>query len=228
VSLLLGLFMLPLFYLSVIRRMHALNAQLMAERAELLSTREQLHEQATRDGLTGLLNRTAVLERLNTELERTRRQKEPLAVIMADLDHFKRVNDTYGHQAGDTVLKEVAARILAATRPYDFVGRYGGEELIVVLPGVTRRRAMRCANRLQAAISSQPVRLSDGIEITITCSFGMMSLSNSEVPTSEDLIRQADAALYVAKRHGRNRVEECMPNETEAADAEPTEAALAG
>ena len=111
----------------------------------------------------------------------------------------------------------MAARVLAATRPYDFIGRYGGEELIVVLPGVTRHRAMHCANRLKTAIAATPVQLPDGTGITVTCSFGLMSLSNSTVPTSEDLIRQADAALYVAKRQGRNRIEECAPDEIEAA-----------
>jgi diguanylate cyclase (GGDEF)-like protein len=226
VSLWTGLLVLPLFYLSVIRRMHGLNAQLVAERTELLRTREQLNELATRDGLTGLFNRRTVLDRLNTELERSRRLKEPLAIVMADLDHFKQVNDTYGHQAGDAVLKEVSARILAGIRPYDFAGRYGGEEFIVVLPGVSGPLAMQCANRLREAICRSPVRVSDGTGLTITCSFGLMSLSNSGVPTSEDLIRQADAALYVAKRQGRNRVEECLSADTAVAcDSETLEVA---
>jgi diguanylate cyclase (GGDEF)-like protein len=207
VGLMIGLCVLPLFYANLIEGMHAANRELMLEKQELLRTREQLHELAMRDSLTGLWNRRTVLEQLTLELERTRRQAQPLAILLADLDHFKTVNDVYGHQAGDAVLLEVASRLLAELRPYDVVGRYGGEELLLVLPGVDRDAALECASRLRAAVAL-PIRLPDHSQISVTCSFGLLAVSGAERATIADLIRKADDALYAAKRRGRNRVEE--------------------
>jgi diguanylate cyclase (GGDEF)-like protein len=207
ISLMVGLCVLPLFYANLIEGLHAANHDLVVEKQELLRTREQLHELAMRDSLTGLWNRRTVLERLTLELERTRRQARPLAILLADVDHFKTVNDIYGHQAGDTVLAEVASRLLAELRPYDIVGRYGGEELILVLPGVGRDVALECANRLREAVAL-PIRLPNQVEVSVTCSFGLLTVSSSELLPTEHLIRLADDALYAAKRRGRNRVEE--------------------
>src|SRR4051812_19788418 len=142
-ALLLAFVALPLLGGALVWRVHGAISQLLTEHRELLRTREQLHELATRDSLTRLLNRGTILERLTQELERARRHAHPIAVILADIDHFKRVNDTYGHQAGDQVLASVSSRSMAAIRPYDLAGRYGGEELIVVLEGVDECGAMQ-------------------------------------------------------------------------------------
>jgi diguanylate cyclase (GGDEF)-like protein len=205
-ALLLAFVALPLLGGALVWRVHGAISELLTEHRELLRTREQLHELATRDSLTRLLNRGTILERLTQELERARRHAHPIAVILADIDHFKRVNDTYGHQAGDQVLASVSSRIMAAIRPYDLAGRYGGEELIVVLEGVDECGAMQCAERLRDVIAREPFDLTDG-EVAVTCSFGVVASADATSVVADDLIRYADAALYAAKRNGRNRVE---------------------
>jgi diguanylate cyclase (GGDEF)-like protein len=207
VSVLLGFVAVPVLCGLLIWRIRGVLSVLLAEHRELLRTREQLHELATRDSLTRLLNRGTILERLTQEVERARRHDHPIAVILADLDHFKRVNDTYGHQAGDEVLSSVSSRIMAALRPYDLAGRYGGEELIIVLEGVDRRGAVQCAERLRDVIARDPVDVADG-EVVVTCSFGVFASDDAKSVTADDLVRYADTALYAAKRNGRNRVEE--------------------
>ncbi len=162
-----------------------------------------LHEQATRDGLTGLWNRRTIFEMLAKELPRAHRGKQKLLVLMADLDHFKLINDTCGHQAGDRVLQVVAERISKLTRPYDFVGRYGGEEFIIVLPACRLEDGMNRAEEFRCAISQIPICVSSK-QIQVTCSFGVAE--NFESITSEELINNADAALYFAKESGRNCV----------------------
>jgi len=206
-GLLVGMVALPLFYARLIRRMHRLNGELLEERSNLLRAREQMHELATRDSLTRLLNRGTILERLAEELESARRNRRPLTVLMCDLDHFKRVNDTFGHPTGDAVLAEATSRLMSTLRPYDLAGRYGGEEFIVVLPGVDRDRALACAERLRQAISATPVA-APFAPVNVTCSFGVMTSSDCSHVSVESLMHGADAALYEAKRLGRNRVHE--------------------
>jgi len=126
-----------------------------------------------------------------------------LAVLMIDIDHFKAVNDAYGHQAGDAVLKEVAARVSTTVRPYDSVGRYGGEEFLVILPGCDEPRAQIVAERLCCVVSREVVHTS-AAEISVTLSLGLALSAQGE--TSERLVHAADRALYEAKRNGRNRV----------------------
>jgi two-component system, cell cycle response regulator len=179
---------------------------------QLVNAREQLRMQATHDALTGLFNRAAILEVLEREVVRSNREKYPMAVIMADLDHFKDINDTYGHQAGDEVLKETARRMLASFRPYDVVGRYGGEEFLIVVPTSELATAMELADRLRQNISAEPVVASTGFPIPVTLSLGVAS-SSTERNQPAHLLRLADEALYTAKNAGRNRVESAGASE---------------
>jgi two-component system cell cycle response regulator len=170
----------------------------------ILELHEQLVSQATHDSLTSLLNRSAILEVLQKELIRSVREKNPVAVIMTDLDHFKHVNDTYGHLAGDAVLREAARRMSASLRAYDAVGRYGGEEFLVVAPSCSVAGGTELAERLRQSICGVPIDAS-GRTIVVTMSFGVAA--TCEIKQVNKLLRMADEALYAAKKAGRNRVE---------------------
>ncbi|MGA3042013.1 MAG: diguanylate cyclase [Bryobacteraceae bacterium] len=180
--------------------------RVLALQQELVEAREALREQATRDGLTGLWNRTAILDILQNELARSSRSGGPLIVLMADLDGFKPVNDRFGHMAGDAVLRQAAARMRASVRRYDAVGRYGGEEFLMVLPGCELQGGIALAERIRDSIGAECFRAGD-VEIRLTCSLGAAGAISPAVPQADDLVREADAALYRAKRQGRNRVE---------------------
>ncbi len=148
---------------------------------------------------------------LQTEVERAIRQREPLAVIACDLDHFKRVNDTLGHAAGDEVLRTLAQRLRQATRRYDVVGRVGGEEFLLLLPGCDARLAVRVAERARELVASKPFS-AQGVPVRATMSFGVAVLASGERVEGVDrvietLLEAADQALYSAKRAGRNRVQ---------------------
>lgn len=172
--------------------------------AELIFAREELREQATRDSLTRLWNRAAILEILGREIDRTKRVSVPLSIILADLDHFKCINDAYGHLAGDAVLREVARRIRTALRPYDGIGRYGGEEFLLVLPDCDESGAITLAERLRAAVGDEATVLAEGM-MPVTLSLGVAT--SAVVEDIRAFIGAADAALYRAKDGGRNRVE---------------------
>ncbi|MCC7075622.1 MAG: diguanylate cyclase [Acidimicrobiia bacterium] len=170
---------------------------------ELLA--EQNRQQAMHDPLTGILNHGAIREVLESELNRGRRWNDPVAVVLADLDHFKCVNDRFGHLAGDETLRETSKRMRAALRDYDTVGRYGGEEFLVVLAGCWPQIARRIAERIRTVVAARPVSTSSG-PIDVTASFGI-GVCNWEHPIDSDsLINAADLALYRAKEAGRNRV----------------------
>jgi diguanylate cyclase (GGDEF)-like protein len=181
--------------------------------AELIEARESLRIQATHDALTGVWNRRAIIEMLSSELARSIREGLPVAVVIADLDHFKRINDTYGHVAGDAALCETVGRVRALLRPYDAIGRYGGEEFLIVLPGCTSPDALRLAERLRIGISQEPVKLPEGA-IEITSSLGVAASDAIPSPDVTALIRAADTALYRAKAAGRNRVERALVTDT--------------
>jgi diguanylate cyclase (GGDEF)-like protein len=168
----------------------------------LIQAREDLRFRATHDALTGILNRGTVLDLLRRELDRAARSQSPTGVMMLDLDHFKQVNDTYGHLTGDVVLKEAAQRMSQAVRSYDLVARYGGEEFLIVLPGCNEDKIQECAERIRSAIASAPVIYS-GSEIPVTVSIGVALAAGGN--TSEDVLTAADVALYQAKNSGRNR-----------------------
>jgi len=174
----------------------------------LIDVQNALHFQATHDGLTGLLNRNAILEALERELSRAARdQTSSVGVALIDLDHFKVINDTYGHTVGDRVLCESMVRGKAALRPYDFLGRYGGEEFLAVLPGCNSEDCKTVAERIRARIASQPI-MCDENSVHISASLGVTC--SADWPKNTDglsLIRAADEALYRAKSAGRNRVE---------------------
>jgi len=173
---------------------------------QLMATREALRVEATHDGLTGLLNRTAVMEALQAELQRANRNGDPISVMLADLDFFKRINDTHGHLVGDAVLAESARRMKTAIRRYDSLGRYGGEEFLFVLPGCAQRDAVAQAERIREAIAGQPyTKLPEPLQVT--CSIGVASRRNAASEHTDELVREADLALYEAKHLGRNRVE---------------------
>jgi diguanylate cyclase (GGDEF)-like protein len=173
---------------------------------ELLAAREALRVQATHDPLTCLWNRFAILDILTRELNRAIREQTGLGVVMVDLDHFKNVNDSYGHLAGDAVLREAARRMQDSLRSYDAVGRYGGEEFLVVLPGSTDSSALHLAERLRETICSQSIDFPEG-SLRASISLGVTAWSRGVPPTPEMLIHAADDALYHAKALGRNRVE---------------------
>ena len=195
----------------VAERTHALQS----ERRELLATREVLRQQATRDGLTGLLNRTAILEVLNREWKRAERERSGLAVIIADVDHFKRFNDTYGHIAGDEILVAIAARLKESIREYDSVGRYGGEEFLIVLTGWNRDGGEERLTHLWQSVSTEPLNLGSR-PVIVTSSFGVAGFSAAEPATAlNDLLIAADQALYRAKALGRNRIEFAHPVNSE-------------
>lgn len=171
--------------------------------AELVAAREALREQAMRDALTGLWNRRSIIEILIREQARSTRESAPVGVLMLDIDHFKKVNDTHGHLAGDDVLKEVARRLLASVRPYDGVGRYGGEEFIVVLPGCDEASIQSRGEAMRLAISEDPV-VAQGLKLNVSASFGATVYCPPNGVEIAELIRAADDALYAAKRNGRN------------------------
>lgn len=173
---------------------------------ELIQARETLRIQAMHDPLTGTWNRRAILDMLSQELARSGRDGTPIGVAIADLDHFKQINDRYGHMAGDMALCEAVRRMRTLLRPYDAIGRYGGEEFLIVLPGCTTEDAVRLAERLRLGLGQDLVSLPEG-NIIMTGSLGVAASDSIEALDAAALIRAADAAMYRAKACGRNRTE---------------------
>lgn len=170
---------------------------------QLLHAREALRDQATHDGLTKVLNRSAIMDVLRNEIARAERDHQPLSLLMLDLDRFKSINDTYGHQMGDAALREAALRMRTACRRYDSVGRYGGEEFLMVLPGCDLADACSQAERLREAIAASSFSCgSESLQVTIS-----VGVSSAHDHHADTMIREADEALYRAKSQGRNRVE---------------------
>ena len=168
---------------------------------------QRLHELSTVDGLTRQLNHRVIYSRLTEELERARRYKYPLSVVLCDFDHFKEINDTHGHLAGDAVLREGAAVLRRCLRSTDLLGRYGGEEFLAVLPQVDLGAARQAAERLRQGLEKVPVRLPGGGTVHITASFGAADRDElTGAPSSDLLVSLADRRLYEAKAAGRNRV----------------------
>lgn len=171
---------------------------------QLHAAQEELKRQSMADPLTGILNRRAVFERLEIEISRALREGTKLGVCLMDIDHFKSINDTFGHLCGDEVLKEVCSRIRRSLRAYDCFGRIGGEEFLIVIPGSNVLTCIAVAERLRGVIFTQPVCSSKG-PIRVSSSFGVTELVPGE--GIDPLLERADRALYRAKAMGRNRVE---------------------
>src|SRR6266566_1227573 len=176
----------------------------------LVEAREEMRFRATHDALTSLWNRGVIMDLLGRELARSRREHVSTAILMCDLDHFKSVNDTYGHVNGDDVLKETAKRLLASVRSYDFVGRYGGEEFLIVLNNCKPAFAFARAEEIRKGIAQRPMPSSSG-PVSITMSLGLLLSQEWSCRPVEDLLQEADAALYAAKAAGRNCVKVASP-----------------
>jgi two-component system, cell cycle response regulator len=173
----------------------------------IIKLERRIMELANTDPLTGLLNRRAFMDRMEQEMSRAQRGKKPLSLILADIDFFKSVNDTYGHQIGDLVLKRFTGQLTSSTRPYDFLGRYGGEEFVVCLPGTDGLQAASVAERMRRQIEDMEIMLPDDLRsIRITASFGVACYSIGSGKNVDLLIKRADDALYLAKNKGRNCV----------------------
>jgi two-component system cell cycle response regulator len=177
-------------------------SRILALQNELLHAREELRMQSMHDGLTGLWNRNAFLDLFKRELDRADRVGGETGLLLLDLDNFKQVNDTYGHLAGDLVLKHVAHRLRSHVRSYDFVGRYGGEEFFIAFPGSGKERLCQRAESIRKAICSEPVHLPQG-DISISLSIGAVVADDPKITASEALA-VADIGLYKAKDGGRN------------------------
>jgi diguanylate cyclase (GGDEF)-like protein len=188
-------------------------AEWLASQAGVALENARLHDvvqrQAITDDLTGLVNRRRFSEALQAEVDRARRFRSPLAVILADLDDFKRVNDDFGHHGGDVVLRSFGDLIRSHVRDVDVPGRIGGEEFAIVLPETAAREAAIVAERMRRSLTAVSVPVGDDKTVLVTCSFGVAELVSET--TGEDLLRVADAALYQAKSEGKNRVVTSSP-----------------
>lgn len=182
-----------------------------ALQVELQKKNKNLRRKSLIDPLIGTWNRGAIMRILTIEAIRCDKAGVPLSLIVADLDFFKKINDTYGHPAGDAVLVKVASRLRSCIRPQEALGRYGGEEFLIVLPGSSHTTAMAVAERMRLAIASQPEAIGSA-SLNLTISAGVASTDLFPNATTEELISRADVALYAAKDGGRNRVEKAIPD----------------
>lgn len=179
----------------------------------IIELEQRILRLASTDYLTGLLNRRAFLERLERELNRCQREANHMGIIIIDIDHFKRVNDNFGHQVGDMVLQEFSRTLVKLCRVYDFIGRYGGEEFIVCLPGADKWNTYQIAERMRSTTENKNILLPDKeSSINITASFGIASLEPGQIKSADRLINEADEALYLAKEQGRNRIVMYIPD----------------
>jgi two-component system cell cycle response regulator len=172
--------------------------------SQLLITQKRLHDLATKDSLTKILNREAILEVLDEEHSRSEREGRVYSTIMIDIDDFKRINDTYGHQIGDKVLTIVTSRLKKNLRTYDRIGRYGGDEILVVLPNCPNIELERIAGRLCDSVNNQPIETIKG-QIPATISLGGVTSNKSQKSSARQILIDSDVALYEAKRKGRSR-----------------------
>jgi diguanylate cyclase (GGDEF)-like protein len=173
---------------------------------DLILAREELRFRATHDVLTGIANRGAVMDALRTEISRQVRQERSFGVILVDIDNFKSINDTHGHLCGDEVLQVVTRRMKECVRPYDTLGRYGGEEFLIIASAANERGTMALAERIRSAMESKLV-VTQGGEVRVTASLGVAVSTSARGGDAQVLLRLADRALYTAKDKGRNRCE---------------------
>jgi diguanylate cyclase (GGDEF)-like protein len=198
--------------------------RLERENLEYRVRNKLLSEASSRDALTGLYNRWYVLDKIEMEINRSLRHGAPLSLLMLDIDHFKRVNDTFGHQAGDQVLQGVGKLLKESCRVYDVPGRYGGEEFCILLPETHLENTTIVANRIRERLALSDIQLPEA-SVTVTASIGVAALDTGSdaVLTPAALIDRADRALYSAKLHGRNRVELWAPSTSSFPENFPTD-----
>jgi len=187
----------------------------------ILDLHQSLRFAASHDFLTKLLNRAEILGSLSREISRSFREDKPVSIIMADVDHFKEINDSLGHTAGDTVLKEVAERLKSDLRSYDLVGRYGGEEFLIVLPNCNQKVATRRADEIRQLVCKDAI-VTTFAKVPVTVSMGVTSVGKTLNVTIEELLQQADRALYCAKENGRNCVQAFSAEEPASRKLEPS------
>jgi two-component system cell cycle response regulator len=184
-------------------------ARVLADHLGVAVANARLHQQmtvlATIDELTGIENRRAGMTRLEDEVRRSTRSGRPLGVLLLDLDHFKSINDTYGHRVGDRVLVHAARVCKAVLRPTDLLARYGGEELVAVLPDADAEEVARIAERLRRTVAREPLARPDGDPVAVTVTIGGVSWSPAVAADSDTLLTSADVALYAGKSAGRDR-----------------------
>jgi diguanylate cyclase (GGDEF)-like protein len=198
---------LNLSYEALVRRLEVLIGEKESLLRDLEQANQRLEALATTDPLTGLSNRRALDAALHRDLARADREKTPVSVLAVDVDHFKTFNDTYGHAAGDQVLRVVANLLGGGLRACDLPCRTGGEEFLVILPGTDLDGALIAAERLRARVAGERIGLT-GCEVSVTVSIGVAATRGPGCANAaRDLVDRADAALYAAKRAGRNRVE---------------------
>jgi len=185
--------------------------QMSAFQLELQKKNKNLRRKSLIDPLIRTWNRGAIMRILTIEAARCDKAGLPLSLIVADLDHFKQINDRYGHPAGDAVLVDVAGRLRSCMRPQEALGRYGGEEFLVVLPGSSHQAALAVAERMRAAVAAEPAQVV-GTTLRLSISAGVASTDMFPMATTDELISRADMALYVAKDEGRNRVVNATPD----------------
>ncbi len=175
----------------------------------IIELEQRILKLAATDSLTGVLNRRAFMERMEQEIQRALRENTSLSLILTDIDYFKKVNDRYGHQTGDIVLQRFTEQLLDSSRPYDIVGRYGGEEFVICLPGANISQSVSVAERMRSKLEEMKILPPDSSKsIRITASFGTTAFLIGSEEKADSLIKRADNALYKAKNEGRNRV--CM------------------
>ena len=194
--------------LSILIEKSKLYQQLYELNQKLISAQHALEHQATHDALTGVYNRGGIIELLEGQIARAQRQNQTLCIIMLDVDHFKQFNDTHGHLAGDAVLSTIATRMKECLREYDYIGRYGGEEFLIVLGDADYDTAVKTAERLRLAASDETVTF-NGKLLAATISAGVAVAENATGLDLDKIIAAADQELYRAKSNGRNRVEVC-------------------
>ena len=193
-----GLASIAVVWFSILGLVREMGRRLRVAQAALV-------EAATTDGLTQAASRRQTMDRLREEIERARRSGQPLSLVMADIDHFKTVNDTYGHGAGDLVLREVASRMAGALRPYDLLGRIGGEEFLVIAPDTDVDGAAAMAERARELIAGEPIAIGDRA-VVVTGSFGVTSVDPAEAVALDHSLARVDSAMYTSKEMGRDRV----------------------
>jgi len=179
---------------------------------ELLRSQTELQRLSQTDDLTQIPNRRSVMDRLTEELQIHKRKKRPLSMALLDIDHFKKINDKHGHHTGDVILRDMAQLVSGLLREYDVMGRYGGEEFLLVLPETCEEIAFKVADRLREAVAEHEFRVNERSH-RITVSLGVACKDDEEIPSLEDLFKEADRCLYLAKKSGRNRTEIASPKD---------------